>query len=137
MRATRVLSMFLALAATSLVAIADEMNKETEMTFTQPVEVPGAALPAGTYVFKLLDSMSDRNIVLIFDKDQKELFATIMAVPDYRVQPTGDTKVYFEERAAGAPEAIKAWFYPGDTYGEEFVYPQAPASDTSRQTNSR
>jgi hypothetical protein len=98
------------------------------MTFTQPVQVPGVVLPAGTYVFKLLDSVSARNIVQVFDKDEKYLFATIIAVPDYRLEPTGDTKVYFEDRAAGAPEALKAWFYPGDSYGQEFVYPQTSAT---------
>ncbi len=28
-----------------------------------------------------------------------------------------------EDRPEGQPEALKAWFYPGDNFGVEFVYP--------------
>lgn len=92
-------------------------------------------LPAGTYVFKLLDSMSDRDIVQIFNKDQTHLYATILAIPDYRMQPTGRTVVTFAERAEGSPEALKAWFYPGDQFGQEFVYPKARAIELAKSTN--
>jgi hypothetical protein len=39
---------------------ADEWNKKTIVTFDQDVEIPGWVLPAGTYVFKLLNSGSSR-----------------------------------------------------------------------------
>jgi len=32
---------------------ADDWDRKTVVTFSAPVEVPGSALPAGTYVFKL------------------------------------------------------------------------------------
>jgi hypothetical protein len=80
-------------------AAADERDKKTIVTFSAPVEVPGKALPAGTYVFKLLDSTSNRNIVQIFDKDEKQLLATILAIPDYRLKPTDKPVIRFEERA--------------------------------------
>jgi hypothetical protein len=89
------------------------------------VEIPGQVLPAGAYVFKLVDSQSDRDVVQIFSKDQKHLLATVMAIPDYRQQPTGKTAVTLEERTAGSPEAVQSWFYPGDNTGFEFVYPHA------------
>src|SRR5712672_4839493 len=69
-------------------AVADESDHKTIVTFSGPVEIPGKALPAGTYVFKLLNSTSNRNIVQIFDKDEKQLLATILAIPDYRLKPT-------------------------------------------------
>jgi hypothetical protein len=47
-------------------AIADEWNKETKLTFSAPVAVPGKVLDAGKYVFRLADSQSDRNIVQSF-----------------------------------------------------------------------
>src|SRR5690242_21128649 len=47
-------------------ASADEWNKKTKVTFTEPIEVPGMVLPAGTYTFALADSLSDRNIVQIW-----------------------------------------------------------------------
>ena len=118
-------------------AKADEWNQRTQMTFGQPVEVPGMVLSPGTYTFKLLDSLSDRNIVQIFNKDQSHLYTTILAIPDYRLQPTGKTVVTFEERAKGSPQAIRAWFYPGDNFGQEFVYPKVRATQLAslnRQT---
>lgn len=110
--------------ATALVpsARADEWDKTTKVKFSGPVEVPGVALSPGTYVFKLLESPSDRDIVQIFNKDQTQLYATVLAVPDYRLVTPGKTKITFEERPKGTPEAVKEWFYPGDNYGWEFVY---------------
>jgi hypothetical protein len=102
------------------------------VTFSAPVEIPGQVLMAGTYVFKLLDSPSNRTIVQIFNKDQTKLFATVLAIPDYRLKPTGKTVITFDERPAGSPEAIKAWFYPGDEYGQEFVYPKTRAMQLAK-----
>ena len=103
-------------------ARADESNKKTVMTFSQPIEIPGQILPAGTYTFVLLDSPADRHIVQIFDADGTHIIATVLAINNYRLKPTGDTVVKFAERAGDNPEALKAWFYPGDNFGQEFVY---------------
>ncbi len=121
------LCILLAAAAVSLtpLAKADEWNKRTIMTFSGPVEIPGKVLPAGTYVFKLADSQSDRTIVQVFTGDEKQIVATILAVPNYRQETPDKTLVTFEERASGSPEAVHSWFYPGDNYGIEFVYPKA------------
>jgi hypothetical protein len=106
-------------------ARADTFNKLSHLTFSQPVELPGnVTLPAGTYAFTLMDTMGNRHIVQVFDKDRSQLFATILAIPNYRVKPTEETVIRFSERAAGAPNAIKEWFYPGDNFGHEFVYPK-------------
>lgn len=114
---------------------ADESDEMTTLTFNEPVEIPGQVLSAGTYVFKLADSESDRNIVQIFDKDQTHLYATLLAIPDYRMKTPNKTIIRFEERAAGAPEAIKAWFYPGNNYGQEFVYSKVRAVELAKQNN--
>jgi len=114
---------------------ADEWNKKTVVTFDQPVEIPGQVLSPGTYVFKLMDTIAERNVVQIFNKDESHLYATILAIPDYRLEPTGRTVINFEERAAQAPEAVKAWFYPGDNYGYEFVYPNSRATELAKRTN--
>ena len=116
-------------------SLADAWNKKTIVTFSGPVEIPGKVLPAGTYVFKLLNSLADRNIVQIFNKDENKVYATILAVPDYRLKPTGETVITFEERAANAPPAIRAWFYPGDQYGQQFVYPKARAVELAKSSN--
>ena len=112
----------------------DDWDKKTVVTTNVPIEVPGKALPAGTYVFKLLDSPSNRNIVQIFDKDEKHLLATALTVPDYRLEPTDKLLLQFEERPSGTPEAVKAWFYPGENYGREFVYPHQRAVELAKQT---
>jgi hypothetical protein len=108
-------------------ARADEWNKATILSFTQPVEIPGTVLPAGTYQFKLMDSAATRNIVQVFDQDGTHVIATFIAIPDYRLEPTGESVIKFGERAADEPQAIRAWFYPGDLYGLEFVYPRTTA----------
>jgi hypothetical protein len=108
-------------------ARADTWNKKTVVTFNQPVEIPGRVLPAGTYMFRLLDSPSDRHIVQIFNADGTQIIATILAINDYRLQPTGDTVMKFNERPGDSPEALRAWFYPGDNFGQEFVYPKVRA----------
>lgn len=112
---------------------ADEWDKKTVFTFNAPVEIPGRVLTPGTYVFKLLNSQADRRIVQVYNKDENHLIGTFLAIPDYRMKPADKPLITFEERAAGAPEAIKAWFYPGDDYGNEFVYPKARAVQLAAQ----
>src|SRR5438128_707639 len=116
-------------------ARADEWNKKTFFTFSGPVQVPGATLPAGTYTFKLADLQGNRHVVQIFDKDGTKLYTTILAIPDQRLQPTDKPVVMFSETPAGTPAAIKAWFYPGDTIGDEFVYPRTEAMRIAKATH--
>lgn len=108
-------------------ARADAWNQKTIISFSGPVEIPGQVLNPGTYVFKLMDSMADRNVVQVFNKNETHCYGTFLAIPDYRLKPAGRPIITFEERAEGAPEAVKAWFYPGDNYGHEFVYPRVKA----------
>jgi hypothetical protein len=116
-------------------------DKKTTLTFSQPIEIPPVhiqgyrVLPAGTYVFKLVNSSSNRHIVQIFNKEQTRIFATILAIPNYRLQPKDKTVVTFNESVQNRPQAIRAWFYPGANWGEEFVYPKAKAVELARATN--
>ena len=119
-------------------ARADEWNRETVVTISGPIEVPGVGqhiLPAGTYVFKIFDSLSDRNIVQIFNQDKTHLFTTILAIPNYRLKATDKTVITFRERPAGEPEALRAWFYPGRRWGEEFVYEKPRAAELAKEVN--
>lgn len=104
-------------------AKAGEWDRKTVLTFSQPVEIPGIVLPAGTYVFNFLGSTADRNLIEVFSPDEQKLYATIEAIPDYRAEATGETSIVFEERKASAPHAIKEWFYPDRMFGHVFVYP--------------
>lgn len=113
-------------------------DKKTMVTFESPVEIPGISaqvLPAGTYVFRLADSAGNRHIVQIYNKDETHLYANILAIPNYRLRPTDKTVMTFSERKAGEPQAIRAWFYPGDNSGQEFVYPKKRAVELAKETN--
>src|SRR3954463_5055629 len=128
----------ISLAALPGASAAEPWNRKTKVTFSAPVEVPGVGaqvLPAGTYVFKILDSLSDRHIVQIFNAKEDHLYTTILAIPNYRLKATDKTVVTFKERAAGEPQAIRAWFYPGRQWGEEFVYPKAKALELAKIVN--
>jgi hypothetical protein len=121
---------------------ADAWDRKTVITFSGPVEIPmvhlkgWGVLPAGTYVFKILSSNSNRHIVQIFNKEQSKVYATILAIPNYRLTATDKTVITFRERPAGEPEALRAWFYPGRQWGEEFVYPKAKAIELAKSTNT-
>jgi hypothetical protein len=142
MNRVKVVAMIFCLSLVALVfAIrvkADEWNRKTTVTFSAPVEVPGVGaqtLPAGTYVFKIADTLGDRHIVQIFNKSMDHVYTTILAIPNYRLKATDKTVMTFGERAAGQPEAIRAWFYPGHRWGEEFVYPKYRAVELAKLTN--
>jgi hypothetical protein len=133
---------FPALAVTLLLALAlpsaraDEWTKRTTITVNDTIQVPNKVLPSGSYVFRLLDSPSDRHIVQIFDKDGMHLITTILAIPNYRLQPTGKTVFNFWETPAGQPPAVRAWFYPGDNFGQEFVYPKGWSAQVASTSNA-
>jgi hypothetical protein len=116
-------------------AKADEWNQKTIFTFSGPVEIPGQVLSAGTYVFKLAGSESDRNIVQVFNKNENHLFGTFLTIPDYRLKPAAKTIITFDERPSGSPEAVRAWFYPGENYGHDFVYPKTKAIVLAKANN--
>jgi hypothetical protein len=135
--------MVLAMFAVSLLVVtfasglrADtQFNKRSVVTFSQPVEIPGQILPAGTYTIELYESLSNRHIVRIYNADRTELIATVLAIPNARLVPAEDTIMKFSERPGNAPEALKAWFYPGDKFGQEFVYPKARAVELAQETH--
>lgn len=136
MRVLRVLCCALAFAAiVAPGARADEHDKLTYFTFSGPVQIPGHTLPAGTYMFKLADSPSNRHIVQVFTKDRSKLYATILAIPDQRLDPADKPVVMFKETPAGSPSAVRAWFYPGNTIGDEFVYPKQQAMRIAKATH--
>jgi hypothetical protein len=134
----------IALAATAVALVsqtlmADQWSKMTKVTFSKAVSVPGATLPAGTYLFKLIESSSNRHIVQVQNLRGNHTYATILAIPDYRLNASSRTVMYFGEKgtgsAADSPVAIKSWFYPGDNYGQRFVYPKKEATQIAAVYN--
>jgi hypothetical protein len=102
---------------------ADESDKKTIVTVNEPIQVPGKVLPAGTYVLKLVDP-NDRTLVAIYTADEMHLITTVQGIPDSRMETPSKAILQLEERPDGGPEALMTWFYPGDNFGVEFVYPR-------------
>jgi len=117
-------------------AKADAWNKKTVISINGPIQVPNKVLDAGQYVFKLADSMSNRHIVQIFNGDETHIITTILAIPNYRLQPRGKSVFSFWETPAGQPPALRAWFYPGDNFGQEFQYKPVELAQITRQSGA-
>ncbi len=109
-----------------------QWDQKTIITFSKPVELPGIALPAGTYVFKMLDYLSNHDMVEVLSQDEQHVLGIFRTIPDYRVNNTTDTLIIFEERAENTPSAIKEWFFPDRHDGHEFVYPKPKARELAR-----
>ena len=124
----------LALAATPAM-LADAWNKKTILTVNETISIPGATLPPGKYVMKLLDSPSNRHVVQVFNEDETKVITTILAIPNYRLQPSGKTRFGYWETPAGQPRAMRSWFYPGDNFGQEFAYPKETALVIAQTTH--
>jgi hypothetical protein len=133
------------LLAFSLVAIlylsprstyADDWDKATKITVNHPFEIPGMILPAGTYVFKIVDLQGERHAVRIFNEDESATYATLLAFPDLRMEAADDTVVTFYEAEQGRVPALHQWFYPGHLGGVEFAYPEKPPMEFAAVTQA-
>ena len=116
----------------TMAAWASPSNKKTNIEVKETILIPGKELPPGKYVMKLADSASSRHIVQIFNESEDKVIATILAIPNSRLQPTGDTALAYWETPSGVPPALRSWFYPGDSYGQEFAYPKTVAERISK-----
>jgi hypothetical protein len=128
-----------AIALTAMAASgarADEYNKKTFVTFSGAVQVPGMTLPAGTYTFKLADPENSRRVIQIWNKDATHLYTTLLTLPNQRLEPTDKVVVLFKETASGEAPAVQAWFYPGNRFGEEFVYPRNQAMKIAKASHT-
>jgi hypothetical protein len=121
-------SLSLGLVLSSQAAKADLWDKRTDMTISTCFHIPGAQytngaeyLEAGSYVLKLMNSSSNRHIVQVMDHNNQYLMATVLAIPTYRTEVTDETAFTF---SVGQCECatLEKWYYPGDNYGQEFVW---------------
>jgi len=114
-----------------LAAHADESDEATTITFSQPIQIPGKVLPAGSYLFKL-ESPDDLNVVQVFNADGTVLYATLQTIATERPKPTDHTVVTLAEQGAGQPDVLMNWFYPGRETGSEFLYPKQKEKELSQ-----
>jgi hypothetical protein len=127
-------AMAVAAVLTNVAAQDFNTNERTYLTFSGAVELPGVTLQPGTYLFRLADSTSNRHIVRVFNQDESQIHATILAVPAERLEVTGENVVTFRETAEGGTPAVQYWYYPGDRIGHEFVYPKDQAMRIAQRT---
>ena len=113
---------------------ADQWNKKTIVTFNEPVAIPGQVLDPGTYVFKLLDSPGDRNVVQIWTGDEYHLLAMIATIPDYQPEPNDRSVFILDESSGTPPAALLSWFYAGEKSGQAFIYPEYPSNEEAVNT---
>ena len=134
----RSLFTFAASCALLLVAVpgvrADEYDKKTDVTTSAPIQVPGAVLPPGQYMFKLVSSPSNRHIVQVSSEDGRQVYAVTMTIAARRVNPNDKRILTFYETPQGQPEAVRTWFWPGELDGQEFVYPRRQAQEIAQLT---
>jgi LPXTG-motif cell wall-anchored protein len=122
--ALAIFGLTLATGALTSPARADQWDKRTILTVNQPVQVTDTVLEPGQYVLRLLDSQSDRHVVQIFNRDQTHIINTVLAIPTERLQPKGKTEFSFWETPPGTYKALRTWYYPGDSFGQQFAYPK-------------
>jgi hypothetical protein len=133
--ATTVLATLVLVAITlsSASAQGGTANKQTFLTFSGTVQVPGAMLPKGTYVFRIADPDTQR-VWQVLDKSQRHVLAQFYYVRtgDRTIAEMnaahGRPVVHFHETAQGVTPAIKVLYYPTDMAGAEFLYPKDQAA---------
>jgi hypothetical protein len=121
----------------TLASRADDYDKKTIVTISERTEVPGIILEPGTYVIKLLNSSSNRHIAEIMNEKMDHLYALTFTVAAEKIQRTGKTVLTFYEGSNNRPPALRKWFWPGDTIGQEFIYPKDQAARISAATKER
>ncbi|MFL5553748.1 MAG: hypothetical protein ACJ770_13185 [Gemmatimonadaceae bacterium] len=108
-------------------ASADEANKLTYFTFSKPVQLPGVTLEPGKYRFELADPQESRRVIKVSNEDGTKQLGMLLSIPNQLRDPAKDAIVLFGEVPASEPDAVKAWVYPGERIGYEFIYPHDQA----------
>lgn len=114
---------------------ADEWNKYTIITVNQAIQIPDRVLPPGKYVLKLMNATAERHIVMVYNETGQRLIATELAISNYREERSGRTVLTFWETPPGTPPVLRAWFWPGDYFGQEFLYPKALAAQIAKTSH--
>ena len=131
--ATALVLAVIAMLAGRVTAQEPNTQEKTFLTFSSAVEMPGVTLQPGTYVFKLADSAS-RNVVQVWDQDEKRMLGHWTFVQAERPRVTSDTVVMFKETREGATPAVQYWYFPGEKVGKEFIYPKDQAERIAART---
>jgi hypothetical protein len=74
-----------------IAAHADDRDLATKLTFSESIQIPGRTLPAGTYLIKIANPHTGRNVVQIFNADGTVLYAALQTVSTEHPEPTDET----------------------------------------------
>lgn len=121
-------------AATPADAQGLRSDRATYFTFSQPVSLPTVTLPAGKYLFRLMDSPATRSVVQVYSADGAQLHAMLLTLPASRNEASDEPEIRFLETAENVPPAIATWWYPGMKTGWEFIYPREQALRLARSS---
>jgi hypothetical protein len=113
------------------VARADEWNQAMKFTFSQPVQIPGRVLPAGTYIFELVSNIN-HELVRVSSPDRNTVFALIQAIPTYQRSLSGKSAIILAKQGESQPEAVVAWSYAGQVESHQLLYPKQVRSELAK-----
>lgn len=120
-------------AVGGLTASAQEpASRVTKITFSKPVRLPGVTLPAGTYSFLHPTPMEDYHVLQVMNENRTESYGFFLTIPNIRMTASEETVVTFRETPVGYIDTVRAWFYPGETIGDEFVYSRKEAGEITK-----
>jgi hypothetical protein len=123
------------LATSAMAQLPQTVDKKVYFTFSGPVEIPGATLPAGKYLFHLADPDSGRQVLQVQSADGKKVYGMFFSMPAQRPSAPDEPEVRFMETAAGSPAAISTLWYAGERSGRELIYPREQALRIAKTTN--
>jgi hypothetical protein len=110
---------------------ADEWNQATLFTFNQPVQIPGQVLPAGTYLFEIVNNFN-HEIVRISNADRTNVIAFIQARPATQKSFNGKSAIVLAGRGSSQPPAVIAWSYAGRLEGHQLLYPKQMQTEVAK-----
>lgn len=131
LRCTLPIVLLLLISVLSPARVRAQSADRVHIQFGRSFRVPGATLPAGSYLFIPGDPVAGQLIIEIHKGDASELVATVLAIESQLPRPFGVTLVDYPTTN---PPALRAWFHPGNPRGYEFVYTREEGSAIFRET---
>ncbi|MGK2856298.1 MAG: hypothetical protein ACSLFQ_03725 [Thermoanaerobaculia bacterium] len=103
------------------------------LRIAEPLDVGGTLLQPGTYVIRLLPSISNRNLIQVTNEDRSEIFATVLSIPHHSAvgEDTPSTEFVLYPQVEGTHRALRTWFSadPVSKGGHDIVYPERRAME--------
>jgi hypothetical protein len=103
-----------------------DLDKAVKLTFNTPIQVPGATLPAGTYLFTEVPN-TNGNLVQIWSADRTKFYTTALTIPDSTTQDVDKPMAMYVKYDPNTPPSLKGVHFPGEDYVRKFVYPKSQA----------